>query len=407
MRGRHNDTRAQLGIAPPRMRPGDIVRESVLSVLRFPGRSLVTALGTVLAAAAFVSTLGLGSTLGRQVTSAFDIRRATEVVVEPEGRELTGRWQGAAALERLRGLNGVVAAGSRITLAERPVHRSVAFTGDGTRTRVMGAEPQALKVMAPSLAIGRLFTSYDEATAARLVLLPRGVASRLGITRTQTAVFIEDRAYTVAGIYDDVLRRPEALQAVIVPFHTADQLVNRAGDADRDVVIETAPGAAQLIGHQAPRALHPEAPDALRSIAPPDPRLLRREVEDDVTRSSLLISLVTLVIGTVSIGNAAAAGTSARRAEIGLRRAVGGRASHVFVQLIGETTVLGAVGGVVGAFLGVGATSVVAVWNGWTPVIDLRLALVATATCAVCGLLAGMVPAARAMRVQPVAALQR
>src|SRR5687767_11315536 len=42
-----------------------------------------------------------------------------------------------------------------------------------------------------------------------------------------------------------------------------------------------APGAAQLIGAQAPLALHPGEPQRLRAIAPPDPRLLRRQIEGD------------------------------------------------------------------------------------------------------------------------------
>jgi putative ABC transport system permease protein len=49
---------------------------------------------------------------------------------------------------------------------------------------------------------------------------------------------------------------------------------------------------------------------------------MRREVEDSVARSTLLLSVVALFIGTVSIGNAATAGIAARTPEIGLRRAV-------------------------------------------------------------------------------------
>ncbi|HEV2784579.1 MAG TPA: ABC transporter permease [Actinophytocola sp.] len=403
MRGGH---RAELGVAAPRIRIGDLVRESALSVLRFPARSLLTALGTVLAAAAFVSTLGLISTLGQQVSSTFDVRRATEVVVRSEDPGLGRHWQGGAALDRLRGLNGVAAAGPRVILAERPVRRLVGFGQAGPGVRIMGADPDTVRAMAPNLLVGRLFGPFDEATAARLVLLPRGIADELGITRTQAAVFVDDQAYTVAGIYDDVLRRPEALQMVLMPFSTANRLAG-AESAERDVLIETSPGAAQLIGHQAPLALHPAAPNALRSIAPPDPRALRREIEADVTRSSVLISVLTLIIGTVSIANAATAGVSARRSEIGLRRAVGGRPGLIFAQLVCETTVLGALGGLLGALLGLCVTSAVSLWNAWTPILDLHLAFAAAATCAATGLLAGLIPATRALHVQPVAALQR
>ncbi|HEU5470663.1 MAG TPA: ABC transporter permease [Actinophytocola sp.] len=398
--------RARLGIAAPRLRPGDLARESWLSVTRFPGRSLLTALGTLLAAAAFVSTLGLVSTLSQQVSSAFDLRRATEVVVKAEDPGLDNGWQHAEPVDRLRRLAGVVAAGPRVTLAERPVTRLAGGSG-GPAARIMGADPEALRVLAPNLVQGRLFTAFDESAAARLVLLPRALAGELGLHRTQAAVFIDDRAYTVAGIYDDVRRRPEALHSVIMPFSTANRLADATPDAERDIVVETAPGAAQLIGHQAPLALHPAAPDALRAIAPPDPRTLRREVESDLARSTLLISAISLVIGTVSIGNAATASIAARRAEIGLRRAVGARRRHIFTQLLCETTVLGALSGTAGAFLGLAVTAGVSLWNGWLPVIDPGTALRAAGCCAAAGLLAGLLPALRATRVQPVTALQR
>ncbi|SDJ02571.1 putative ABC transport system permease protein [Lentzea albidocapillata subsp. violacea] len=385
------------------MRPADLVREALLSVTRFPGRSMLTALGTVLGAAAFVSTLGLVSTLGQQVSASFDVRRATEVLVQPQDQGADTGWQSEKSLQRLRELNGVRAAGPRVLLDERPTTRAIGVPVQGVR--LMGVDPPALRVIGPALAEGRLFTEYDERNALRIVLLPRSVADQLGVTRTQAAVFIDNEAYTVAGIFDDVTRRPEALTAALVPFRTAGKLTS--ANPKRDVIIETAPGAAQQIAHQAPLALKPEAAEALRSIAPPDPKTLRREIEDNVTRSSLMVSLVTLVIGTVSIGNAATASIATRTAEIGLRRAVGGRPAHVFAQLLAETTVLGALGGAVGAFLGVCVTSAVSLWNGWTPVIDLRLALVASAVCAAAGLVAGLVPAARATRIQPVAALQR
>ncbi len=223
------------------------------------------------------------------------------------------------------------------------------------------------------------------------------------------AIFVAGQAYTVVGIYHDVLRRPEVMAAAIVPYSVAGRVNAATADLrlERVVLVETAPGAAQLIGRQAPLALRPEAPAELRAIAPPDPRTLRREIEASTTRSTLLISGVALLMGTVSIGNAATAGIAARTPEIGLRRAVGARRRHIFVQLVLETAVLGCLGGTVGALLGILTTSLVSLLNGWTPVIELRSAVFACAISIVAGLLAGLIPAARAAAVPPVQALQR
>ncbi|MEV0004579.1 ABC transporter permease [Micromonospora sp. NPDC050980] len=387
----------------------DLFWEASLSVLSHPGRSLVTVIGTILGATAFVASLGLGSTLNQQVSAAFDVRRATEVLVQPEDHDITGSWLDDGAIGRLNQLNGVVAAGRRISLGEQPMRRTIGSRRPPTGVPLIGADPAALRVMAPQLSAGRNFGEFHERHATPVVMLSATVARQLGIHRTGVAIFVADSAYTVVGIYSDVLRRPEAMSAAIVPYSVGSSLRLTAGGqpVKRDVLVETAPGAAQLIGRQAPLALRPEAPAELRVVAPPDPRTLRREIESSTTRSTLLISGVALLMGTVSIGNAATAGIAVRTGEIGLRRAVGARRRHVFGQLLLETTVLGGLGGAIGTLLGVLATSIVSVVNGWTPVIEIRSAAVACTISTVAGLLAGLVPAARAARVPPVQALQR
>ncbi len=378
----------------------------MLSVSRHVGRSLVTTVGSVLGAAAFVATLGISTTIGQQVSDSFDVRRATEVRVVAEQKDIGQAWLADNRMAQLRGLNGVAAAGRRTMVGQFPIRRGLGAVA--APVEVIGADPGAVKVMDPHFVIGRTFDAFHEDREVPVVLLSIRVAGHLGVSRVGVAVFIGDRPFTVMGIFDDVARRPEALLAAVVPATVADSFGLIGGaTAERDVVIATAPGAAQLIGQQAPFALYPEDHEASQSIAPPDPRTLRREVEASVTRSSLILSLVALVIGAISIANSATAAIAARVPEIGLRRAVGARPAHIFAQLLGETTSLGALGGVVGFIVGIGATIVISLINRWSPVLDVRTALVAAAASAGFGLLAGLLPAVRAMGIQPVAALQR
>jgi putative ABC transport system permease protein len=396
--------RTALGVRAVRFRARDALRESTLSVARHPARSLMTAIGTVLGAAAFVATLGIGSTMGRQVSDSFDVRRATEVRVTAVDAGLDGSWQADDRVQRLRRLNGVASAGRRIAVGERPVSKLI--DSPGLSLQVTGVDPGALGAIGPHMTVGRTYDQFHESRALPVALLPTPVAEQLGITQVGVAIFIADRTFTVMGIFDDVVRRPETMANILIPATVADGLVG-GGQPERDILIATAPGAAQLIGVQAPFALLPESPSDLRAVAPPDPRSLRREIEQNVTRSSLILSIMALIIGAVSIANSATASITTRIPEIGLRRAIGARPAHIFAQLVGETTVLGTMGGLTGVVLGVVTTAVVSLLNHWEPVLDLRLAAGATAASAAAGLLAGLFPAARATRIQPVAALQR
>ena len=117
--------------------------------------------------------------------------------------------------------------------------------------QVMGVSPGALLAPRPDLRTGRLFDDFADGRAERVVVLGRIVAEQLGVTRVdnQPAIFIGNRPYTVIGIIDDTERVPELVQSVIMPSATAAADFENE-NASYTVLIEVAPGAAQLIASQ-------------------------------------------------------------------------------------------------------------------------------------------------------------
>jgi putative ABC transport system permease protein len=80
---------------------------------------------------------------------------------------------------------------------------------------------------------------------------------------------------------------------------------------------------------------------------------------------------------------------------------------HIFIQIMAETLALGLVGAVIGAYTGVAVVVGISTWNGWKPVLTpvaIGFALLAGAAA---GIVAGLPPAWRAVRLQPVDALRR
>jgi putative ABC transport system permease protein len=371
---------------------------------------VLTTLGTVLGIAALVGTVGLGQTAAGQITQRFDLAAATRVVVQPddkaEGEAATQLpWD---APERIKRLNGVEAAGlfSMLDVGDDLV-RSVAGIGkDGYALQVMAGSAGLFDAVRAQLRTGRFFDAGHDTRADKVVVLGKHAAEKLGINRvdSQPAVFIGDQAYTVIGILDGVSGRAELLDGVIMPNGAAKTAYDlESPDA---LEIKTQVGAAQLIAGQAPVAIDPNNPSALKVDAPPVQGGVRKGVESDLNALFLLLGAVALLVGGLGIANVTLLSVLERVSEIGLRRALGAARRHVAGQFLVESVIVGFLGGLLGTAVGVLLTIGVSWFRDWTPILSTSLALGSPLLGALIGLLAGTYPAWKASAIEPITALR-
>jgi putative ABC transport system permease protein len=121
-------------------------------------------------------------------------------------------------------------------------------------------------------------------------------------------------------------------------------------------------------------------------------------------------ALLALVIGGLSVVNTMFMAVAERVREIGLKKAVGATTLNVMSEFLLEATFIGLVGGVLG--YGIGALITIIV-NATTPVgqptlflITLNLTILSIGFAVVLGAVAGVLPAWRAARMDPVLALR-
>jgi putative ABC transport system permease protein len=273
----------------------------------------------------------------------------------------------------------------------------------------MAASPGALNAIQPTLASGTLYNGFHEQSKARVCVLGSGAARILGISRLddQPVVFIGNTAFTVVGIVSDTARLPQFLLGVMIPTSTALTVFPPATNNPAQMVIHTQIGAAGLIAREAPLALRPDQPSRLTAVPPPDPHTLRDHVSTDMSSLFLLLAAISLLIGAVGIANTTLVAVLERTGEIGLRRALGARPRHVSGQFLTESTILGTLGGLIGTSLGALTVVAVAVIRNWTAVLAPWSVLSAPFIGMLVGLAAGLYPALRASRIEPLEALRQ
>lgn len=214
---------------------------------------------------------------------------------------------------------------------------------------------------------------------------------------------IGDSPHRVVGILN-ASRSGIALGSAFVTDATADATLPPSLSAV--LYVETVPGAARGVA------------DRLQDLADPyrmtlmsiDPVLtadsFRGELQASVAVSLRLLAVVAGLAGLVAVVFVNVLGVGSRTAEFGVRRAFGARRSELVSLVVGESTLLGLLGAVLGLAVGFLAVMVVTALARWQPVFDIRLLLIPLSGALIFGTLGGLAPAVVAVRIQPADAVR-
>ena len=306
----------------------------------------------------------------------------------------------------------------------------VIHLGQNKSTSLLGTEPSYESVRDFYVERGR-FISEDDLTKKALVTVlggdvvdelfgtedPIGQTVRIAVGPGSFAVGFN---FTVVGVMerkgasagtdqDDVVIVPLPSFQARVPFIRDPRGFTNVNQINVKLTDRSKAGQAKEEIAALLRQRHNEVDDDFRIQTQTDVLSTATEVERSLQVLVVSIALISLVVGGIGIMNIMLVSVTERTREIGIRKAIGAKRIDILWQFLIESLVVTTFGGVLGVLSGVTATRIAERFQigGDNPYAVTPLwVLVGLAVAAATGLVAGVYPAWRASRLDPIEALR-
>ncbi|MDJ0926785.1 MAG: ABC transporter permease [Gammaproteobacteria bacterium] len=393
----------------------DLIRYTSTSALSHRLRSALTALGIGIGVTAVVILTSIGEGLQDYMLDEFTQFGTNIIAINPGANLTFGAPTAAINTERPLSIDDAQAL-ERLpyVIAAMPMaqgNASVSANGRERRVTVSGVGPEMPDVFSFPVAMGEFLPPDDPRAPRAFTVLGSKVRDELYGDRSPLGdrIRIGDDRYRVVGVMESkgTLLGFDLDDTVYIPAARAMEMFDRESLLEIDILYTEGAPVDELIktlrrvlvarhgGEDFTITTQQQMLDVLGSVL------------DVVTFAVGALGSISLLVGGVGIFTIMTIAVRERTFEIGLLRAVGAHRWQVRNLFIGESILLAGVGGLGGLLLGAAICEIALLFVPNLPLsYSLPYAAAAEAMALLIGLVAGVLPAQRAARMDPVQALR-
>ncbi len=392
----------------------DLIRLTTSSFLSYRMRSFLTGLGIAIGITAVILLTSIGEGLHQFVLAEFSQFGTNIITIQP------GRTQTQGANVGIFGSSRPLSLSDADALRRLPYIESVnpgvmgnsdlRANGKTRRTTVFGEGHNFAMTFSMKVQSGSYWLDEDNEQARALVVLGSKVNRELfaGQNPLGSYLRIAGQRYRVIGVMEPKgqILGLDMDDAVFVPAARAMELFNRPGLMEINVSYRANTDLAAITRIITEHLKQRHGREDFTLISQEQSLEVLGSVLDVITFAVGALGAISLLVGGVGILTIMTMSVSERTGEIGLLRALGARENQVLTLFLGEAMLLSALGGLAGLALGIGIAQGLHLLFPALPVHTPWLfAVLAELSAVSIGLIAGVMPALRAARLDPVEAL--
>ncbi|WP_242923794.1 ABC transporter permease [Pontibacter liquoris] len=304
---------------------------------------------------------------------------------------------------------------------------AVTFQNKSSSFSVQGETPAMLLVRPTKLLTGRFINQKDLDERRKIAVVgPRTLELLFKEKGDPLGQYINIKGnyFQVVGTFTPVGKDEDVVEdakVIYIPNTTLQQTFDQVNQIGFFAMTPQPGIAAEVIETKVKTLLmkrHTVAPDDLKAFGSAN---VEKEFQDvqgmfaGISAFSWLVSIGTILAGIIGVGNIMLIVVKERTKEIGVRKALGATPWSIISLIIQESVVITGLAGYLGLLAGTGVVALIEylmhrfnIKAGFfgAPEVSLPIALSATILLVLAGAVAGLIPAAKAARVNPVVALR-